>query len=77
MSVFIDLFEIIGENVEMGGFCDHNYREWEINVAEAELNDRGYRIIRWETGERDSFGPLSRIVTVENEDGLRYKLIYH
>ena len=72
---YVDLFEIIGHEVEMAGCFSSQYWEWEQNVAEPELNDRGYSVVEWIHGERDSFGPLSRVAVVL-KDGVESRLVY-
>lgn len=69
-----DLLDILGE-VSMEGYCDREYRKWEEQVAEPRLVELGYEVRMWTDGERDSFGPLSRIV-ITVKDGQVKRLIY-
>lgn len=72
-----DLLDILGENVSMENYCGHPgcYLLWEEKIAQPTLEQLGYTVLRWRTGERDSFGPLSRIVTVEKA-GVVKRFIY-
>lgn len=74
MQTQFSIFDVIGEDVEMAGFCVSPCT-WEQEVAEPALNDLGYSVEKWVTGEYDSFGPLSRIAHVI-KDGVRTQLIY-
>lgn len=51
------------------------YWDWETKTAEPKLKELGYKVIRWFTGDGDSFGPLTRVVVVE-KDGKREELMY-
>src|ERR1700685_1695920 len=51
------------------------YWNWELITAEPKLRELGYSIVRWYTGDGDSFGPLTRVVIVE-KDGVREALVY-
>ena len=53
----------------------NNYRTGEINILQPQLEKLGYKVIRWYDGERDSFGPLSRVALIE-KDGIQYKYCY-
>lgn len=55
-----DIFEIIGENVDMTNFCGREYWKWEDNVAIPKLTELGYTNIGFYNIEADSFGPLIR-----------------
>lgn len=52
-----------------------HYWDWEENVATPALEKLGFKVIRWFDGERDSFGPLSRVVEVE-KNGERSTMWY-
>ena len=58
-----DLFEFIDDSLaDHPHFCDtYAYLQWEREVAQPALEAVGFRVLRWTTGERDSFGPLSRV----------------
>lgn len=84
--VYTDLLDVLGDSVpyEEAGYCDtrgseysngQTYVDWERKVATPRLVELGYTVCRWEMGERDSFGPLSRYaVTVKN--GVVERLVY-
>jgi hypothetical protein len=63
-----DLLDILADGICMEGYCSREYDQWEQNIATPALQTLGYEVVSWTTGERDSFGPLSRIVTVRKED---------
>jgi hypothetical protein len=65
-----DLLDILGD-VPMEGYCSQEYWKWEQEVAEPQLRDLGYEVVRWAMGEVDSFGPLSRVVTVTRDGELK------
>ena len=58
-----DLFDFIDKELaNHHHFCDtYAYRQWEQEVARPALEAAGFRLLHWSTGERDSFGPLSRV----------------
>jgi hypothetical protein len=51
------------------------YWHWETKVATPRLQELGYKVLGWFDGERDSFGPLIRYVTVV-KDGVKSELWY-
>lgn len=79
-----DLLDVIGHDkakLELG-YCNSNYRsngpyygDWEENVAKPALVALGYSAVRFSDGERDSFGPLSRIVWAV-KDRVTHKFMY-
>ena len=82
-QAFHDLLEIIGEDAAGNpGYCasPHGigpcYWDWEDATAIPRLKQLGYQVLgNFFDGDRDSFGPLSRVVRVE-KDGVTMKLIY-
>lgn len=72
-----DLFDII--DVELSNHPDcyssSSYAVWERSVAEPALKELGYENIRWSDGERDSFGPLTRVCTCKKDNSL-HQFIY-
>lgn len=56
-------------------YCGFFYRTWEREVAEPALQAQGYTVLSWGTGERDSFGPLTRFVRLK-KNGERIDAIY-
>lgn len=57
-------------------FESRTYWKWEEEVATPELEQRGFKNISWLDGERDSFGPLTRICSCVDADGKRKLFIY-
>ena len=58
---------------------DFNYTDYyksERNIIEPQLKVLGYTDIRFSDGERDSFGPLTRIVSAKNVNGESVRFIY-
>jgi hypothetical protein len=70
-----DLFDILANDISMEGYCSREYDGWEQNVATPALQALGYEVVSWTTGEKDSFGPLSRVVTVRKE-GAMERFVY-
>lgn len=61
----IDIEEILD-------FKDFSFADWyngEKNILTPQLQKLGYSNIRWSMGEQDSFGPLSRVVTMTDSSG--------
>lgn len=58
-----DLFDVIdsklADHVE---FCGQSYWKWEDHIAKPALELAGYERVTFHMGERDSFGPLTRVV---------------
>jgi hypothetical protein len=52
-----------------------HYWDWENDIASPALVQLGYKIICWKDGDRDDFGPLSRIALVE-KDGVQSEMWY-
>lgn len=53
----------------------NNYLTWEETRARPRLKQKGYGNIIFTDGERDSFGPLSRVALCE-KNGELYALVY-
>lgn len=62
-----DLFNILPKDFTGEDCCGKQYWKWEDKVTEY-LKSQGYQIIRWETTDGDSFGPLVRVVTVRKDN---------
>jgi len=61
-----DLYEYIS----FEGFHFADYYDGEREILQPRLEALGYTDIKWSMGERDSFGPLTRVcraVSVENK----------
>ena len=71
-----DLLDVIGEGLAADHrYCSRRYWTWENEVARPALEKLGYEDIKFFDGERDSFGPLTRVVHCR-KDGNTVKLIY-
>lgn len=73
----LDLCDLLSEAaVRDERFCTSAYYvEWERNVAEPELRNKGYIPVGWRNGDADSFGPLVRLVDLV-KDGIRQTYFY-
>ena len=73
-----DLFEFlrIEGDGELVGFDFSKYWSGEQNILKPALERRGFTQVAFFDGERDSFGPLSRIVTATDAKGQSRKFIY-
>jgi hypothetical protein len=69
-----ELLDIIGK-VDMANYATYHYTDWENNVAIPALIALGYSVIGFRDGERDSLGPLTRLVDCW-KDGRLYTFIY-
>ena len=82
--VYVDLFSVIGDvdcSDETGFCCSGRdtkkfYGDWERKVCKPALEAQGYTAIVFLDGERDSFGPLTRLVHATDKDGVRRHFIY-
>ena len=52
------------------------YYDWEDEIATPALKKLDYTVGIWKNAERDSFGPLSREITVTTKTGQRLKVWY-
>ena len=77
-SGFADLLAILPDDISMENYCGQQgaWAKWENEIATPALQALGYTNIRWHMGERDSFGPLSRVVLCDDSNGIRHKFIY-
>jgi hypothetical protein len=57
-------------------FTFSEYYRGEQTVLKPYLESKGFKNILFVMGERDSFGPLSRIITMTSSSGDRVRLIY-
>ena len=71
---YIDLWKEIPE--VMRGFNFEEYYRDEQNIIKPALENLEYSNIRFSTGERDSFGPLSRIITCNDREGNTVRFWY-
>jgi hypothetical protein len=75
-SRYKDLFDVIPQSLAAGhDYCGEFYWQWEDLVAKPALEAAGYERVTFHMGERDSFGPLSRIVRAY-KGGACHEFIY-
>jgi hypothetical protein len=70
----LDLYRLIPDAMEQ--FDYELYHTGEERLIKPALEKLGYTNIRFSMGERDSFGPLSRIVHATNPEGQRIQIVY-
>ncbi len=81
VEVITDLFSVIGDvpTTNASGFCSQSgdkwYFDWEDEIAKPALEALGYSHVKFRTGDGDSFGPLTRIVSA-TKDGITYQFMY-
>ena len=80
---YVDLFRVIDDKLaddprycSSGASGGGSYWDWEAEIAKPALEALGYTEVTFNDGERDSFGPLTRIVGVTHKSGRRHYLIY-
>jgi hypothetical protein len=71
LPIWLELEDIIS----FEGFTFKDWRNGEIEILQPQLIALGYIDIKWEMGEEDSFGPLTRTCHA-SKDGERYHFIY-
>lgn len=71
----VAIYKILPDYEEPDDLHD-SYREFERDVLTPKLEAKGFEIVRWQDGERDSFGPLSRYATAYAPSGIRCDIIY-
>lgn len=57
-------------------FSTATYRQQEIEILQPQLEAYGFTDINWYDGERDSFGPLTRMVSAVHPDGNLIEMFY-
>lgn len=62
--------------ISFDGFSFGDYYNGERNILQPRLEELGYTEVSWFMGERDSFGPLSRICHATNMQGETKKFMY-
>ena len=72
---YVDLYKILPREV-WEGFTYSEYYIGEDKILKPALEKLGYKHIQFSMGERDSFGPLSRIVWMMDKDGNPVRAIY-
>lgn len=71
--IYRDLSDVI---VLTGLTYDENYINQEKELLTPRLEAVGYTNIQWQDGERDSFGPLTRVCSATDRYGNRVYFIY-
>lgn len=71
--IYRNLDEVI---VLTGLTYDENYINQEKELLTPRLEAVGYTNIQWQDGERDSFGPLTRVCSCNDRYGNRVYFIY-
>lgn len=71
---YINLLNIIPETMSQVDFQE--YHTSEQTLIKPALEAQGYRDVQFRMGERDSFGPLSRIVLATRKDDTVARFIY-
>lgn len=84
MMNYLDLHEVF-PNLDCGkdsSYCvtnakvpNRDYTYWELNVAYPAAVKAGYDLIRFYDGEKDSFGPLTRVMEAV-KDGKKFYFVY-
>lgn len=59
------------------GFDYNNFHTCEKRMIKPLMERAGYTDIRFVTGERDSFGPLSRVVEARDKAGCLVRFVYY
>jgi len=70
---FVEVFDVIPEDTP---FSFETYWHDEIEYLNPALKKAGYQVFKWRDGERDSFGPLTRIARAIDPEGKPTTLIY-
>jgi hypothetical protein len=71
------VYRQLDEVIVLTGFAyDKKFREQEVELLEPRLRAVGYVNIHWSDGERDSFGPLTRVCSATNQYGERVYFVY-
>ena len=66
----------LGIDMSQFSYNPRTYLEQEQTIIKPQLEALGYTNITFGDGERDSFGPLTRIVYTTGPDGYLQKFIY-
>lgn len=63
--------------IDWDGYCSREYWKWEDAVKCYLLaSNRGIKAVQFSDGEKDSFGPLTRICTIRFSDGNFERYVY-
>lgn len=71
-------YEELSNVISLDGirFMPHTYLDEELNVLQPRLMALGYTEIVWSMGDRDSWGPITRICTARDAVGEIRSFIY-
>jgi len=69
-------FGRIGDHVSFEGFDFSNWRNHERELLTPRLEKAGFSDIEFDYGDRDSFGPLTRVARMTDNEGRRGKAWY-
>lgn len=77
MREYESLFDILKDDASVDAFDFADYRNGEQDILVPALRRKGFDVVHFVTGERDSFGPLSRIaICVDRKTGITRRLVY-
>lgn len=71
-----DNYEDLPEAVSFKDFSFEHYYRCEDTVLRPQLEALGYYAIMFMPGEYDDFGPLTRICSCVDRDGVLHKFVY-
>lgn len=71
-----DEYEEFPESISFAEFNFERYYTLEDTVLRPQLEKEGYYSILFMPGEFDDFGPLSRICSCIDKDGVLHKFVY-
>jgi hypothetical protein len=72
----VNIYKNFPSGINWSEFSFAEYYKAEKEILEPQLAALGYKDMKWSTGERDSFGPLSRVCECMDSEGNTVKLIY-
>lgn len=55
----------------------NDYHDWELRIFKPWLEKHGFKILAWRDGERDSFGPLTRVAVCKHLDSNKTMEIWY
>jgi hypothetical protein len=78
MSNEDEYVEELDEKIRLSelSFSPFKYQAEEIRFLNPQLEELGYKDITWETGDGDSFGPLTRVARMTAPDGKKVWWMY-
>ena len=69
-------YEELHKIVSFEGFDFRNFFRHEQTILKPRLERKGYKNIKFLMGEKDSFGPLTRVCHCNDKDGHKRYFIY-